>query len=72
MPPAILIMMVLKMGPWADDKDKKPEDTKYAPMLFTAPDKWYQTWWAAAGFTLLLLVGIFGLIFVTGYLLGYR
>lgn len=57
------------MGPWAeDDKDKKDNSYHY-PLLPTRPDRWYETWWAAVGFTLLLLVGIFVLIFLTGWLI---
>jgi len=70
--PAILIMMLLRMGPWAEKS--KPADTAYTYSPFKSqPEKWYQTWKAAIGFTFLLLIFIhlfiLALCMVTGYLL---
>jgi hypothetical protein len=71
MPPTILIMMLLKMGPWAEeDKDKKDETPSYHyPLLPTRPDRWYETWWAALGFVFVILGIVIGLAFLLGYLM---
>ncbi len=67
--PTILIMMLLKMGPWAE-KPTTPEDTKYVP-VFTSrrPDRWYETWWAAIGFVFLVLGVLIGMAYLLGWLM---